>query len=99
MSDLAISSGTSSAALHSQMQKLKQQCADWQGCTTTPTGDKQKILGELRGQIQTLEAQAQQLDQTQRVEQPTQVDQGSVGNGVNRPIDGSVAGGSINLSV
>ncbi len=103
MGDLAMSGG-SRAALHSQLQKLQQQCADWQGCSTTSSSDKQRIVGELRAQINQVQSELQsqvenELQSQGEIQNRSAPPAAIPGDGINRPIQGLGAGGIINLSV
>jgi hypothetical protein len=85
------------------VQRLEQQCADWQGCVGTPTSDRVKIVGELRPQIQGLETQIGQAEGASAVTARITVASPEVtpvqGDGINRPVAGATSGSYINLSV
>ena len=92
--------------MQSQIEKLKMQCADWQGCATTPAPEKQKIVSTLTQQIQSLQLK---MDKVQSSPPATVIynvgdKQNNANNllqvdGVNRPVAGAEVGSIINLSV
>lgn len=96
-----------------QIQQLQRQCADWEGCSTTAAGDKQKIISGLSQQIQTLQSRVDRVQTTTSLNtlDSTRSDQYALQNELrnaqsikssltdNRPVAGAISGSIINLSV
>jgi hypothetical protein len=112
-SSLATSnSGLSASGLESQIADLQRQCADWRGCATTSSSDKEKEISALSGKIQSLQIKLNKVQQVapassafdvkdKAVTAPPLLPPSQAADGVNRPDTDAfaTAGSVINLSI
>jgi len=60
------------ASMLNQIQTLQRKCADWEGCATTPTSEKQKIVSNLSQQIQVLQEKVDKVPVPSSISKPTE---------------------------
>lgn len=99
---------TSVTATESKIADLQRQCADWRGCPSTPTEEKEKIISSLQAQIESLksaEANSNEIPQPHAAfdvrDQPIPIEQALKADGVNRPTQDPLAmsGSILNTSI
>ena len=89
----------------SQIAELQRQCADWRGCATTPTDEKQKHISTLESQIQSLQRQIAKVEQAPAASDLTEklphTQNIPMADGVNRPDPDpfAISGSVINVSI
>ena len=90
------------ASIQNQIANLQRQCADWQGCMTTPANEKEKIVSSLSEKIQTLQHKIEQVQQVQPVAESSNIkNETAPADGVNRPSTDpfAISGSVLNTSI
>ncbi|MFO1389718.1 hypothetical protein [Cellvibrio sp.] len=99
---------SSVTATESKIADLQRQCADWRGCPTTPTEEKEKIISALQAQIESLksaEVNRNEIPQAHAAydvrDQLVPTEQVLIADGVNRPTQDPlvVSGSVLNTSI